>query len=148
MMTDTQTAVAFEVEAEVRIDASADVVWRSLIEDIGTWWPHRFSDAPRISLEPFVGGRFMEEWEGGGALYALVTHLVSGERLTVSGAMGMDGARQYVKTYRLEADGDGTIVRTVASTLGDIPDEMRERYRTGGIEALDALKTHAERRAA
>jgi uncharacterized protein YndB with AHSA1/START domain len=147
-MTETQSPVAFDVQAEVRIDAPTDVVWRSLIEDIGTWWPHSFSDDPRISLEPFVGGRFMEEWDGGGALYALVTHLVQGERLTVSGAMGMSGARQYVKTYRLESDGDGTVVRTVASTLGDIPDEMREGYRTGGIEVLDALKTHAEKRAA
>jgi hypothetical protein len=38
------------------------------------------------------------------------------------------------------------VVRTVASTLGDIPDEMRESYRAGGEEVLRSLKAHAERR--
>jgi hypothetical protein len=62
--------------------------------------------------------------------------------------MGMPGARQYVKTYELEATGEGTIVRTTASTLGDISDERRENYRRGGLELLDALKGFAEARAA
>jgi uncharacterized protein YndB with AHSA1/START domain len=144
-MPDTQTPIAFEVHAEVEVAAPRDVVWRCLIEDVGSWWPHSFTDDPRISMEPWIGGRFMEEWDGGGALYALVTHIVEGKRLTISGAMGMQGARQYVKTYELEAAGDRTIVRTTASTLGDIPDELREGYRAGGIELLDALKAYAEK---
>jgi uncharacterized protein YndB with AHSA1/START domain len=144
---DTQTAISFEVHAEIRIDAPAEVVWRSLVEDIGMWWPHSFRDG-RVSLEAWIGGRFLEEWDGGGALYGVVTHLVDGERLTTSGHMGMPGAREYVKTFELEAAGDQTIVRTTASTLGDISDERRENYRRGGLELLDALKTFAETRAA
>ena len=85
---------------------------------------------------------------GGGALYAVVTHLVAETRLTTSGQMGMPGARQYVKTYELESDGDRTIVRTTASTLGDISDERRDNYRRGGLELLDALKAHVEKRVA
>jgi uncharacterized protein YndB with AHSA1/START domain len=145
--TQTQTPIAFEVHAEIEIDAPREVVWRSLVEDVGSWWPHSFFDGSRISLEPWIGGRFMEEWDGGGALYAVVTHLVAETRLTTSGQMGMPGARQYVKTYELEAVGDRTIVRTVASTLGDISDERREGYRQGGLELLDALKAFAEARA-
>jgi hypothetical protein len=145
---ETQTPIAFEVHAEIEIDAPRDVVWRSLIEDVGSWWPHSFQDGSRISLEPWIGGRFMEEWDGGGALYALVTHLIAEARLTTSGHMGMPGARQYVKTYELEPAGERTIVRTTASTLGDISDERRENYRRGGLELLDALKAHAEHRAA
>ena len=144
LMMDSQTPVTFEIHAEIRIDAPSETVWRSLVEDVGAWWPHSFSDAPRISMEPWVGGRFMEEWDEGSALYAVVTHLVTGARLTVSGAMGMQGARQYVKTYTLEPDGDGTVVRTVASMLGDIPPDLREGYTTGGRELLEALKQHAE----
>ena len=146
LMTDSQTPVAFDLHAEVRIDAPIEVVWRSLVEDVGAWWPHNFSDEPRISMEPWVGGRFMEEWDGGSALYALVTHMVTGARLTISGPMGMRGARQYVKTYELAADGDVTVVTTTASVLGDIDDEIREGYRTGGEELLQALKTYVEQR--
>jgi uncharacterized protein YndB with AHSA1/START domain len=145
--TQTQTPIAFEVHAEIAIDAPRDVVWRSLIEDVGSWWPHTFEDG-RVSLEPWIGGRFMEEWEGGGALYAVVTHLIAETRLTTSGQMGMPGARQYVKTFELESDGDRTIVRTTASTLGDISDERRDSYRRGGLELLDALKAHVEEQVA
>ena len=53
-----------------------------------------------------------------------------------------------MKTYELESVGERTIVRTTASTLGDISDERRENYRRGGLELLDALKAHAEHRAA
>ena len=144
LMMDTQTAVTFEIHAEIRIDAPSEVVWRSLVEDVGSWWPHSFSDDPRISMEPWVGGRFMEEWDEGSALYALVTHIVTGRRLTVSGAMGMQGARQYVKTYTIEADGERTVVRTVASMLGDIPPDLREGYTTGGLELLGSLKAYVE----
>jgi hypothetical protein len=146
LMQDGPTAVSVDLHAEVRVAASVDVVWRSLVEDVGAWWPHSFSEEPKISMEPWVGGRFMEEWDGGSALYALVTHMVTGARLTISGPMGMRGARQYVKTYELTVDGDETIVRTTASMLGDIDDELREGYREGGEELLQAFKTYVEGR--
>jgi uncharacterized protein YndB with AHSA1/START domain len=141
-----QTPVAFELTAEIEIDAPIDVVWRSLTEDIGTWWPHSFSDEPKIALEPWIGGRFWEEFGdvGSGALYGVVTHLRPLRELTVSGAMGMRGARQYVKTYVLDEAGPATRVRSVASVLGDIPEEMREGYRAGGVEVLERLKTFVE----
>jgi len=59
--------------------------------------------------------------------------------------MGMRGARLYVKTYELEAEGSSTRVRTVASMLGDMPPELRDRYREGGVEVLESLKRHVER---
>jgi uncharacterized protein YndB with AHSA1/START domain len=140
-----RSPVAFELTAQIEIDAPAEMVWRSLTEDIGSWWPHSFSDDPKITLEPWVGGRFLEEFgDGGGALYAVVTYLRPARELTVSGSMGMRGARQYVKTYTLEPDGDGTRVRTVASVLGDISDEMRAGYDAGGQEVLDRLKLFVE----
>ena len=147
LMPDTEVApVAIELHAEVAIDAPIGVVWRSLVEDIGAWWPHSFTDRPKITMEPWVGGRFMEEWDGGSALYAFVTHMVTEARLTISGPMGMRGARQYVKTYELSADGDTTVVRTSASMLGDIDDELRTGYRDGGEELLQAFKTFVETR--
>jgi hypothetical protein len=59
----------------------------------------------------------------------------------------MSGARQYVKTYRLEPSGATTIVRTTASTMGDIDPELLDGYRKGGEELLVALKHHVERAA-
>jgi uncharacterized protein YndB with AHSA1/START domain len=142
-----EAPVSLEVHAEIDIAASPDDVWRALTEDIGSWWPHSFSDHPvRIALEPFIGGRFSEQFDeaGAGALYAVVTYIDPGKTLVVSGSMGMPGARQYVKKYALEQVNAGTRVRTTASTLGDIPEEMRENYRAGGEAVLQALRRHAE----
>jgi hypothetical protein len=58
--------------------------------------------------------------------------------------MGMRGARQYVKTYTLETSERGTTVRSVASVLGDIPDEIREGYRAGGAVVLERLRDFVE----
>jgi uncharacterized protein YndB with AHSA1/START domain len=148
MSDEGRAPVAFELTAQIEIDAPIDVVWRSLTEDIGTWWPHSFSDEPKIGLEPWVGGRFWEEFGdiGGGALYGVITYLRPPHELTVSGAMGMRGARQYVKTYTLETSERGTTVRSVASVLGDIPAEMREGYRAGGAVVLERLRDFVESR--
>jgi hypothetical protein len=35
-------------------------------------------------------------------------------------------------------------VRSVASALGDIPEDKREGYRAGGVEVLERLKAFVE----
>ena len=136
-----------EIEAEIRIDADRDTVWRALTIDVGAWWPHTFQDQPlRVALEPEIGGRFYEQFDesGAGALYAHVTYIEPGRILRVSGPMGLGGAALYVKTYRLEADGGGTTVRTTAAILGAVTSDTIEGYRVGGRDVLAALKRHVE----
>jgi len=140
--------IAAEIEAEIVINADVDAVWRALTDDVGQWWDHTFTDNPyAIVLEPVIGGRFYEQFDesGAGALYATVTYLEPRRVLRTSGSMGMPGARQYVKTYRLEADGDRTIVRTTASALGAIDPGTLAGYRKGGLALLETLKRHVER---
>jgi DNA-binding transcriptional ArsR family regulator/uncharacterized protein YndB with AHSA1/START domain len=143
----TRTPIAAEIEAEVTINAVPEAVWKALTDDVGQWWSHSFTDKPyAIVLEPFIGGRFYEQFDetGAGALYATVTYIEPCRVLRTSGSMGMPGARQYVKTYRLEAAGDQTVVRTTASSLGDIAPDLLAGYREGGQALLDALKRHVE----
>jgi uncharacterized protein YndB with AHSA1/START domain len=143
---ETRTAIAFDVEAQIEVPVPPVEVWRALTEEIGRWWPHTFTDEPfAIRLEPAIGGRFYEQFDeaGAGALYATVTYVEPAKILRISGPMGMRTAAIYVKTYRLEPlDGGGTRVRTTASTMGDVPDAVRESYRAGGLEALEALRRH------
>jgi DNA-binding transcriptional ArsR family regulator/uncharacterized protein YndB with AHSA1/START domain len=142
------TPIAVEIEAEIVIDADATQVWTALTDGVGQWWDHSFTDKPyAIVLEPFIGGRFYEQFDesGAGALYATVTYIEPQRVLRTSGSMGMPGARQYVKTYRLEPDGDRTIVRTNASMLGDIGTERITGYRDGGQKLLESLKRYVER---
>jgi hypothetical protein len=60
--------------------------------------------------------------------------------------MGLRGAGLYVKTYRLEGDGEGTIVRTHAEMLGHFSDDTRAGYRVGNVAVVEALKRYVERR--
>ena len=146
---DTRTPIAAEIEAEVTISAGVEAVWAALTVDIGQWWSHSFTDKPyAIVLEPVIGGRFYEQFDGSGAgaLYGTVTYVEPYRVLRTSGAMGLPGARLYVKTYRLEPAGDATVVRTTASALGDIDDERLTGYRDGGLALLEALKRYVETR--
>jgi uncharacterized protein YndB with AHSA1/START domain len=150
-MTSADTTIAapqaYEIEAEIRIDARPAVVWRALTDEVGKWWPHTFVDEPvAIRLEPTIGGRFYEQFDdtGAGALYATVTYVQPERVLRISGPMGMSGAAVYVKTYRLEPVDGGTVVRTTAATLGAVTADTRENYRSGGDEVLRSLKTFAE----
>ena len=146
---ETRTAIAFDVEAQIEVPVPPEEVWRALTEEIGRWWPHTFTDEPfAIRLEPVIGGRFYEQFDGSGAgaLYGTVTYVEPYRVLRTSGAMGLPGARLYVKTYRLEPAGDATVVRTTASALGDIDDERLTGYRDGGLALLEALKRYVETR--
>jgi hypothetical protein len=148
-MESTNPAVGVEIEAEIEIAAPLEAVWHGLVNEIGEWWDHTFTDDPYgVFLEPTIGGRFYEQFDesGAGALYAHVTYLEPMKMLRMSGPMGMPGARQYVKTYRLEARGTKTRVSTVASSLGDLSHEMIASYRTGGAALLATLKRHVEER--
>jgi uncharacterized protein YndB with AHSA1/START domain len=142
----TEPRVGLErIEAEVRIEAPIDAVWTALTTGIGSWWPHRFADGSTVHLEPWVGGRFYEAFaadEGGGGLYASVTYIESPRILRTSGSMGLRGAGMYVKTFRLEPDGDATIVRTHAEMLGAFSDETLESYRSGNVAVLEAFKSY------
>lgn len=142
-----RTPIAVEIEAQITIEAGVDAVWSALTDRIGEWWDHCFTDKPyAVVLEPVIGGRFYEQFDetGAGALYATVTYVEPKRVLRTSGSMGMPGARQYVKTYRLEPAGDRTIVRTNASAMGDIDDEMLAGYRDGGQSLLESLKRYVE----
>jgi len=146
MIAEPTTITIETIEAEIRIEALPAAVWTALTEEIGAWWPHRFEDGSTVSLEPWVGGRFFEAFETAdqGGLYAHVTYLERERMLRTSGPMGLRGAGLYVKTYRLEADGDGTIVRTHAEMLGAFSDEIRAGYRAGNVAVVEALKRHVE----
>jgi DNA-binding transcriptional ArsR family regulator/uncharacterized protein YndB with AHSA1/START domain len=148
MVTQAPTVTGETIEAEIRIEADAGTVWRALTTEIGEWWPHRFrDDVGTVVLEPVVGGRFFERYDadGGGALYATVTHVEPERILKVSGPMGLEGAALYVKTYRIEPDGDATIVRSSASMLGWLPEGTGGNYREGNAETLRILKAYVER---
>ncbi|MBX3120147.1 MAG: helix-turn-helix domain-containing protein [Fimbriimonadaceae bacterium] len=120
------------IEQEIVIGGAPDTVYKALTENIGAWWSHSFSDAPKhITLEPFPGGRFFEEFEGGGGLYATVTYAEPGKELRMLGPMGMSGAVAGYVEYRLEAEGKDTRLKLSHRVVGEVTDERKSLYTTG-----------------
>lgn len=140
-------ARVLKIEHEVRIEAPVERVWRAITVETGAWWPHRFKDEGRVVLEPAVGGRFYEDWgDGRGALYAEVVYLDPPRALCTRGPMGMRGAASTVKWYRLEEQGNGTLVKVSLHASGDIPDDVAAGYEKGAMAVLtEALKPYVER---
>ncbi len=130
-----------EVEHELAVAAPREKVFDALCR-MGDWWPHTFREGASVHLEPFVGGRFWEEWAEGGALYATVVDVQRPERLRCTGPMGMGGPVNGVFGIELEEQPDGTLVRLSHRAFGDIDDETRGAYSEGWVEVFGALKAH------
>lgn len=124
--TELRPAHLSDLAMEVRIEAPPDAVWGALTEEIGAWWPAEFytgGDAAsrEFVLEPHPGGRMYEDWgDGAGLLWATVYTVDPGKLLQVSG-LGFPewgGPSLWLGTWRLEADGDATLLRFQESAIG------------------------------
>lgn len=126
---------AIHIEQEVTIEASSRRVFDALTKEISAWWgaPYLVSEAAQdIVLEPELGGRFYEVWgENEGVLWATVTGIKWGERLELTGPIGMRGAVQAVVSFELEPKGNATILRLSHQAVGEVTKETEENYGQG-----------------
>lgn len=143
-----------EIRRRIRIEAPRDHVFETLLR-VAEWWPHRLRTGSSVSLEPWVGGRFMEDWGGeSGALYGFVTFIERPAALVVSRPMGMRGAAASAWTIELDEESNSpgypggsssqsngvTVVRIHHSWCGEVDAETRRAYATGWEEGLAALR--------
>lgn len=138
----------FELRRQVRIDAPRDAVFDVLLT-VNDWWKSRLRSDSVVSLEPWVGGRFMEDWDGAsGTLYGFVTFIERPKTLVVSRPMGLRGGVASAWTIELDAHGaDATIVRVHHAAAGPVDEETRRAYARDWDACLDALtKACAQRR--
>ena len=129
-----------DVANDVTIDAPRARVWAAVLR-MGEWWPHRFRAGARVVLEPFVGGRFYEDWgDDSGALYGTVMRVDAPAHLSVAGPMGMSGPVVALWSFDLDDDDGGrTVLRYSHRAFGEIDEETRDEYAAGWREVLAAL---------
>ena len=78
------------IKLQVALQAPVDKVYQALTRDLNKWWSYRISVDSFMVLEPQVGGRFFEEFNGGGGvLYASVTYLKQDKEIRLNGSMGL-----------------------------------------------------------
>lgn len=136
-----------QIEQEVIIAAAPERVFAALVEP-DAWWHLRYARTPnRITLEPMLGGRFLQRFDGDdtGVLWAVVTWFEPGKRLVLSGTLDMAGAVAGTATFDLEPHADGTLLKLRHEAVGPIAAETRSSY-TAGWNALlgERLKAYVE----
>ncbi|MDP9233563.1 MAG: metalloregulator ArsR/SmtB family transcription factor [Actinomycetota bacterium] len=126
---------SISIEQEIRIASPPERVFEALTQEIGEWWPGGFYGG-RVSLEPWVGGRFFEEGDKGSALYGVVAAIEPGRSLRLAGGLGMTGPVAGSFSYALEPDGDATVVALSHKAFGDIGDQAQDSYEQGWTRLL------------
>ena len=129
---------AFQVQQELVLPASPEVVYDAVTGDISGWWDHSFSKHPkRIYIEPKPGGGFWEIFNdsGDGALHATVIVAERGKILRFTGPLGLSGeAVDMVTTYEFLPDPAGTKLRLTCNVAGQLEE--------GEDKTVDAVWHH------
>jgi DNA-binding transcriptional ArsR family regulator len=124
---------AVDVALDVVVAGSRHLVFESITERIGEWWgpPAVDERATGVSLEPVVGGRFVEHWgESGGQLIATVVALEPDRLVRLTGSFHF-GLVLGDATFDLEDAGPGTLVRFSFRAMGAIDPAMLEDIHSG-----------------
>lgn len=138
---------AFQIEQEVTINASPEKVFESLTRDIGLWWAYRLcGKGSKMTMDPHPGGRFLEEGiEGANALWGTVQYVKENEEIRLNGLLGMSGAVNSAYSFKLEPNGQATILKLSHHAVGLLDPEWEEMHAEGWKELLgDFLKNYLE----
>ena len=123
------------LENEMRFSTPPDRVFAALTDPVQIlkWFPHTYGGdrVERIVFEPRVGGAQYEDWgEGRGYLYGHVTEWDPPRRYSVRSRLHAGTIMDT--TASLEADGEGTLLRSSRVIMGPIDDEQEKAIRFHG----------------
>jgi DNA-binding transcriptional ArsR family regulator/uncharacterized protein YndB with AHSA1/START domain len=124
-----------DVALDVVIAGGRHAVFESITERIDQWWgpPAMDARATGVSLEPGLGGRFVEHWgDAGGQMIATVTGLESDRHLRLTGSFHF-GLALADATFDLEDAPGGTLVRFACRAVGAIDPAVVEGIERGWI---------------
>lgn len=116
-----------DIAVDVRIKASNAAVFDALTKDPGAWWGHPMlrPEATGLTLEPRLGGLFVERWSHGGAVLAAVTQWATDRQLELTGPFHL-GLGVGVASFGLATEGPGTLLQFSFRAFGPIdPDRAR-----------------------
>ena len=122
-----RSAAGFTVKTVVTVAASPERAFRALVDDVGRWWDssHTFSgDAGNLSIAANPGGCFCETLKNsGGVAHAIVNHVIPGELLRMTGALGplQEHAVTGTLTWQFAASGQDATVTLTYRVSGYFP---------------------------
>lgn len=151
MAQDVDTVQTLEIRKETLIKASPEVVFASILEEMGPGSEMPDGKPFPMKLEPWVGGRWFRDLgeTGGyayGHLWGHVQVIKAPFLLELYGPMMMSFAAINHVQYRVTPEGNGSRLTLIHRAMGTIQPEHREGMPKGWEYGLSRVKLIAERK--
>jgi uncharacterized protein YndB with AHSA1/START domain len=142
-----QAIHTFEVTKEEEIAAPIDVVFETLLEQIGPLNETGPGAPLRMKLEPWPGGRWYRDLgDNTGHLWGHVQVIKPPRLLEICGPLFMSYPAVSHVQYRLTEGGGVTRLKFAHRAIGQITSEHREGVTQGWSHILTRIREAAERR--
>ena len=141
---------SFSIKREQRIEAPIDVVFETVIEQMGQLNVKPDGVPMPMKLEAWPGGRWYRDLgeSGGhprGHLWGHVQAIKAPELLEICGPLFISFPAISNVQYRLKAEGSATILHFNHTAMGLIPDDISANVGTGWDNMLKHIRADAER---
>lgn len=146
-MTQEQTVATMEIRKEELIDAPIEIVFQSVLDELGP--ESRMPDGKSLSLklESWPGGRlFRDLGNNTGHLWGHVQVIKPPGLLEICGPLPMSYPVVNHVQYRLSAEADKTRLKFTHKAMGLIPQEHRDGMPEGWGVMLKQIRERAESR--
>lgn len=133
---DTFAVETFAFEVAFFLPVPHQRAYNTFVNEVDHWWSYRMHERARCILEPEVGGRWMQTWDNGGALFANVLLIDPPRLLRVGGPLAMTRPAHNVVDFAFEPITDGTTLTVSHRGYGELEDEAGQMYLAGWQELI------------
>jgi hypothetical protein len=138
----------FSIQREDRIEASIEIVFETILEQMGPLNVKPDGVAMPMKLEAWPGGRWYRELGGNnGHMWGHVQAIRAPDLLEIYGPLFMSFPATSNVQYRLTAEGRATHLQFAHVAMGLIPDEISADVSTGWDSLIRRVREVAEGRA-
>jgi hypothetical protein len=144
-----QAIQTLEVTKDEQIAASIEIVFETILEQMGPQNERADGTPMPMKLEPWPGGRwFRDLGNNSGHLWGHVQAIKPPTLLEVYGPLFMSLPAMSNVQYRLTAEGSGTRLQFSHRAAGQIPPELRDglNVNKGWSSLINRIRTIAENR--
>lgn len=139
----------FSIKREDRIEASIEIVFETVLEQMGSLNVKPDGEPMPMKLEAWPGGRWYRDLgKDTGHMWGHVQAIKAPELLEIYGPLFMSFPATSNLQFRLKAEGNATILRFVHTAMGLIPEDVSANVSTGWNNMLEHVRTTAEGRRA
>jgi hypothetical protein len=133
-------------DLSVEIKASADKVFASLLDQLGSGFAGEEGKSMNMKLEAFPGGRWYRDLgDDNGHLWGHVQVIKKGKILEIIGPLFMSYPVASHLQFRLTTKDSTTTLALRHQAMGMIPEEHRMGVVEGWKHTLQGVREHAER---